>query len=153
MHCALCLRKLNIATTSLYVNSVLVLVLTGPPLAALLPCYPSDAIHSLETLALRVAQAASQEEEEEEVFGEVPDEFLDPIQYTLMKDPVMLPTSGTCMDRATIMRHLLSDPRDPINRKPLTPDMLEPAMELKQKIKAWMKEQRAAAQVAQDMVE
>jgi ubiquitin conjugation factor E4 B len=114
-----------------------------------------DAIQSLDNLALRVAQAASQEEEEEEVFGDVPDEFLDPIQYTMMKDPVLLPTSGTCMDRATIMRHLLSDPRDPINRKPLTPDMLEPATELKQKIKAWMKEQRAARtrQLAQAMVE
>lgn len=74
--------------------------------------------------------------------GDIPDEFLDPIQYTLMRDPVVLPTSDTVMDRATILRHLLSDERDPINRKPLTADMLQPATELKAKINAWIREQR-----------
>ncbi len=58
------------------------------------------------------------------MLGEAPDDFLDPIMSTLMRDPVILPSSNTTMDRPTIMRHLLSDPRDPINRKPLTPDML-----------------------------
>jgi ubiquitin conjugation factor E4 B len=40
------------------------------------------------------------------------------------------------------LRHLLSDERDPINRQPLTADMLQPATELKAKITAWMREQR-----------
>lgn len=31
--------------------------------------------------------------------GEVPDEFLDPVLCHLMRDPVLLPTSGTVMDR------------------------------------------------------
>ena len=39
--------------------------------------------------------------------GEIPDDFLDPIMCTLMTDPVKLP-SGDTMDRANIMRHLLT---------------------------------------------
>jgi hypothetical protein len=44
----------------------------------------------------------------------------------LMTDPVLLPTSNYIMDRAQITRHLLTDQRDPMNRAPLTPDMLVP---------------------------
>lgn len=39
--------------------------------------------------------------------------------YTLMKDPVTLPSSKATVDRATIKAHLLSDPSDPFNRVPL----------------------------------
>lgn len=44
---------------------------------------------------------------------------IDPLVYTLMTDPVILPTSKTTMDRSTIRSHLLSDPNDPFNRSPL----------------------------------
>ena len=47
--------------------------------------------------------------------ADAPDEFLDPITYTVMQDPVKLP-SGTVMDRPNVMRMLLSDPRDPTTR-------------------------------------
>lgn len=108
--------------------------------ACLNPLYVQ--IQTLESLAGQVAQAAVEGQQEEEITGNIPDEFLDPIQYTLMRDPVILPTSDTVMDRATILRHLLSDERDPINRKPLTPEMLQPATELKARITAWIREQR-----------
>merc|ERR1711924_120955 len=79
----------------------------------------------------RAAEAAKQAEIKEEAdLGDAPDEFLDPIQYTLMRDPVLLPGSGTIIDRPTIQRHLLSDPTDPFNRSKLSEDMLEPADEL-----------------------
>ena len=42
--------------------------------------------------------------------------------FTVMKDPVMLPSSKTIIDRATIKSHLLSDSKDPFNRAPLTID-------------------------------
>lgn len=45
---------------------------------------------------------------------------------TLMRDPVILPTSGKIMDRAVITRHLLNSDTDPFNRQPLTTDMLTP---------------------------
>lgn len=59
-----------------------------------------------------------------------------------MRDPVLMPTSGTIVDRTTILRHLLTDPIDPFNRKPLTADMLQPATELKAQIDSWLKQQR-----------
>ena len=41
---------------------------------------------------------------------QIPSEFLDPLMATLMVDPVLLPTSSRMvMDRANIVRHLLSD--------------------------------------------
>ena len=46
---------------------------------------------------------------------------------TIMKNPVILPTSGVTVDMSTIKSHLLSDTTDPFNRKPLTLDMLQPS--------------------------
>jgi len=51
-----------------------------------------------------------------------------------MEDPVILPTSGHSVDRSVIARHLLSDPRDPFNRAPLSIDMVKPNIELKKQI-------------------
>jgi ubiquitin conjugation factor E4 B len=41
------------------------------------------------------------------------------LMYTIMDDPVILPTSKISIDRSTIKSHLLSDPTDPFNRSPL----------------------------------
>lgn len=73
----------------------------------------------------------------EEDLGEIPDDFLDPITYTLMEDPVLLPTSNHSVDRKTIERHLLNDQTDPFNRKPLSPDMLVPDTKLAEEIAKW----------------
>jgi ubiquitin conjugation factor E4 B len=64
-----------------------------------------------------------------------------------MKDPVRLPTSNTVCDRSVIQRHLLSESRDPFNRATLTADMLEPQPELKARIGAWVKEQKAKSRM------
>lgn len=47
---------------------------------------------------------------------------------SLMKDPVILPTSRTTIDRATIKSHLLSDTKDPFNRMPLAIEDVIPGM-------------------------
>jgi ubiquitin conjugation factor E4 B len=39
--------------------------------------------------------------------------------FTVMRDPVILPTSRTVIDLSTIKSHLLSDAKDPFNRTPL----------------------------------
>uniref|UniRef100_A0A7N0V4J4 RING-type E3 ubiquitin transferase n=1 Tax=Kalanchoe fedtschenkoi TaxID=63787 RepID=A0A7N0V4J4_KALFE len=83
--------------------------------------------------------AASEAMDTEEALGEIPDEFLDPIQYTLMKDPVILPSSRITLDRHVITRHLLSDSTDPFNRSHLTADMLIPDSELKARIEEFVK--------------
>jgi len=48
-----------------------------------------------------------EQQAEEEALANVPEDFLDPIMGDLMRDPVVLPSSGKIVDRATIARHIL----------------------------------------------
>lgn len=48
--------------------------------------------------------------------------------FTVMEDPVVLPSSKMTVDRSTIMSVLLSDANDPFNRAPLTLDMVVPSI-------------------------
>jgi ubiquitin conjugation factor E4 B len=48
--------------------------------------------------------------------------------FTVMRDPVRLPSSKAIMDRSTIKSHLLSETRDPFNRAPLTIEEVIPGM-------------------------
>lgn len=48
--------------------------------------------------------------------------------YTLMRDPVILPSSRTVIDKSTIKSHLLSDAKDPFNRMPLTLEDVIPGL-------------------------
>ena len=64
---------------------------------------------ALETLAQRVHAAAEAGAVDEEVEEDAPDEFLDPLMATVMRDPVVMPSSGQTIDRTTIERHLLSE--------------------------------------------
>ena len=72
-----------------------------------------------EALKKKIATAKEEDDAAEADLGEVPEELLDPLMYTLMEDPVILPVSKTVIDRSTIRSHLLSDPHDPFNRTPL----------------------------------
>ncbi|OAY80595.1 putative ubiquitin conjugation factor E4 [Ananas comosus] len=94
-------------------------------------------------LAAKAKAAASEAMDAEAILGDIPDEFLDPIQYTLMKDPVILPSSRVSVDRAVIQRHLLSDSTDPFNRSHLTQDMLIPDTELKLRIEEFIRAQES----------
>uniref|UniRef100_A0A6N2N032 RING-type E3 ubiquitin transferase n=1 Tax=Salix viminalis TaxID=40686 RepID=A0A6N2N032_SALVM len=85
-------------------------------------------------LSTKVKVAASEAMDAEDTLGEIPDEFLDPIQAVIMKDPVILPSSKITVDRPVIQRHLLSNNTDPFNRSHLTADMLVPNTELKARI-------------------
>ena len=67
-------------------------------------------------------------------YDDAPDEFLDPLTYNLMENPVILPSSHMNIDRRTIEDYLLSNPSDPFNRNPLTKDELIPNDELKKRI-------------------
>ena len=93
-------------------------------------------------MAANAKQVTQMEEEMEEELGEIPDDFLDPLMATLMRDPVILPSSGVTVDRPIIERALLADPIDPYNRSPLTADKLMPNVELKAKIDAFIAERR-----------
>ena len=79
----------------------------------------TDEVSSFRSFIAKVEQTREEDAAGEEELGEIPDEFLDPLMYTLMSDPVLLPTSKITVDRATIKSHLLSDATDPFNRSPL----------------------------------
>ncbi|KAF9951757.1 hypothetical protein BGZ72_006781 [Mortierella alpina] len=102
-----------------------------------------DEISKLKKLVQKVEDVRQQGADEEEELGEVPDEFLDPLLYTLMEDPVLLPTSNISIDRSTIKSHLLSDTTDPFNRMPLKIDDVLDNVELREKIQAWKASQRS----------
>lgn len=55
----------------------------------------------------------------------VPDEFLDPLYNTLIIIPVILPSSGHCVDYDIIKKHLLYHNFDPFNREELTLEILD----------------------------
>ena len=92
-----------------------------------------------ERIKQRFAEAKHQLEQAEMDLGDIPAEFEDPIMGDLMKDPVLLP-SKHIVDRSTIVQHLLSDPKDPFTRQPMTVDDAVPQPELKAKIDAWIQE-------------
>lgn len=102
-------------------------------------------MEDFEALPGLVAAAAESVASDDALLKDAPDEFLDPLMVTFMKDPVLLPTSDTIIDRSTITQHLLNDPTDPFNRKDLTIDMVVPATELKERMNKWVEEKRAAA--------
>ncbi|CAD8097335.1 unnamed protein product [Paramecium primaurelia] len=69
---------------------------------------------------------------------DIPEEFLDPLCFSLMTDPVKLPHSNVIVDRLTIKKHLLNNQIDPFDRSPLTLDMVIDQIELKQKIENYI---------------
>ncbi|KAF7104030.1 hypothetical protein CFC21_104959 [Triticum aestivum] len=101
-------------------------------------------------LAGKAKAAAAEAMDAEAILGDIPDEFLDPIQYTLMNDPVILPSSRVTVDRPVIVRHLLSDSTDPFNRSQLTQDMLIPDTDLKLRIEEFVRSQQSRKRRAVD---
>ncbi|KAL7517620.1 hypothetical protein ACHAWX_002527 [Stephanocyclus meneghinianus] len=95
-------------------------------------------------LEIKVAEASKLMAGEEDLYDDAPDEFMDPLLSEFMTDPVLLPTSGHIVDRKTITQHLLNDSMDPFNRKELKLEDVVPAVELKERIDAWLKEKRDA---------
>ncbi|KAI5478750.1 ubiquitin conjugation factor E4 B [Pseudohyphozyma bogoriensis] len=89
-------------------------------------------------------EAIKAAEEEDDAMGEVPDEFLDPLTYDLMRDPVILPSSKTVVDRSTIKQHFLSDATDPFNRVPLNWDDIVDDVELKARIVEFVAQRKGA---------
>jgi ubiquitin conjugation factor E4 B len=96
------------------------------------------------TFKVRVKEAKELAEQAELDLGDIPPEFEDPIMGDLMKDPVVLP-SKHIVDRSTIVQHLLSDPKDPFTRQPMTIEDAIPADDLRHKIESWREERIAAS--------
>jgi ubiquitin conjugation factor E4 B len=102
-----------------------------------------ESMDAFSELLEHVEAAAKSVARDDALLADAPEEFLDPLVLTFMKDPVILPTSGKVVDRATIAQILLNDPHDPFNRKDLTIEMVESATDLKDRMAAWLEEKRA----------
>lgn len=63
-----------------------------------------------------------------------PEEFVDPLLGTLMKDPVLLTTSQRVIDRSVAVQCVLRGGRDPFDGQRLTMAMLVPQPELAERI-------------------
>jgi hypothetical protein len=75
----------------------------------------------------------------DEILGNcAPEEFVDPISAEIMKEPVLLPTSGKFVDLVTMKRILLNDEHDPFNRAPLKIEDLKVDLVLKARIEKWI---------------
>lgn len=98
-------------------------------------------VQKFESFVGNLEKAAEGAANLEEVLGDIPEAFLDPLVFTLMKDPVILP-SGYTMDRSCITQHLMNDQSDPFTRVPLTMDQLQPNTDLKMKIEQWIQEKQ-----------
>ena len=101
-----------------------------------------DELTVFKKLIATIAATREVDKQAEEDLGDIPYEFLDPLMYTLMEDPVILPTSRTTIDWITIRIHLLSNPVDPFNRVPLEIGDVIPDKELKKAIEKFKAEAR-----------
>ncbi|GLB38346.1 putative ubiquitin elongating factor core [Lyophyllum shimeji] len=99
-------------------------------------------VEMLRAFVAKVEVAKSTMQAEDEELEDIPDEFLDPLMATVMRDPVRLPSSRAIVDRSTIKSHLLSDTTDPFNRAPLSIEDVLPDVELKARIDAYLIERR-----------
>ncbi|OAG29493.1 ubiquitin conjugation factor E4 B [Nematocida displodere] len=72
-----------------------------------------------------------------------PEEFIDPLTFAPMCNPVILKTSNTRVDRATATMILLNDPIDPFTREPLTATDIIDDPELKDRISAFIHQHKA----------
>lgn len=101
------------------------------------PRQPS--LNELKDFIVRVNGMMETLEDEKEALNDVPEEFMDPLLCTIMRDPVKVP-SGYVYDRDCILQQILNNPVDPFTRAPLTVNDLVPHTELKERIDTWVKE-------------
>lgn len=98
---------------------------------------------AFEELAASVDLAFNELQAEDEDFGEVPDEYLDPLMFEIMSNPVTLPVSKIDIDLATIKEHLLTHDTDPFNRVPLKLEDVVPNEKLRLEIEEFKRSKRA----------
>ncbi|KAI5184285.1 ubiquitin conjugation factor E4 B [Nematocida homosporus] len=90
--------------------------------------------------SIRTIRAQVQAHQEEIEF---PDEFIDPLTFAPMIDPVILAPSSTRVDRSTAEMILMNDAIDPFTRGPLTEADITADPDLKAKIHAFIKSHQA----------
>lgn len=75
----------------------------------------------------------------EYVEEDIPEEFVDPLTFNMMNDPVILLTSKITIDRSTFNQIMLNDQIDPFSRMPLDESKIKEDVELREKIEEYKK--------------
>jgi hypothetical protein len=70
---------------------------------------------------------------------DVPEEFMDPLTFEIMRSPVRLETSKMVIDKSTFNQILLGDRIDPFNRMALDESMFSPEIELGERIQKYIR--------------
>ena len=102
-----------------------------------------ESMNAFESLPELIEKELVAVKDEQELLADAPEDFLDPVTYAFMMDPVILP-STVVVERSTAERFLLNGEIDPYNREKMTKDDIKPATDLKQRIDQWLEEKRAA---------
>ncbi len=70
---------------------------------------------------------------------DIPEEYLDPLTFEIMKHPVRITTSNVIVDKNTFNQIMLNDATDPFSRLPLTENSFEPCKALETEISEYLK--------------
>jgi ubiquitin conjugation factor E4 B len=95
-------------------------------------------VNKMTDVVNKVVAARANYKDIDALTDDAPEHYLDPLMATIMRDPVLLPTSGNIVDRATITTQLLQTAIDPFNRKPLTIGQVVPQNDLREEIAGWL---------------
>merc|ERR1711881_453273 len=71
-------------------------------------------VEHMETVVNKLREVSTSKEIEID-YDDAPEEFECALMFEIMEDPVRLPSSGTVVDRSSIVRQLLQNPVDPFN--------------------------------------
>merc|ERR1712087_732447 len=66
-----------------------------------------------------------------------PNEFCDPITYDLMREPMLVTTSGHTYEKYTILECIEQHGKDPLTNMPITTNQIVPNRALKSAIERW----------------
>jgi len=130
------------ATSGYYTPDLLGSALT---ISSKLNLFTADKKRLFALLVANVEDAKNAGAQDENLVKDAPEEFLDPLMFTLMRNPFYLLTSKMMVDHKTIKQHLLNESFNPFKRAPLIIDMIEPATALKEKIDSWISQKRLEA--------
>ena len=109
---------------------------------------PALTVADFAAFAAAVAIASLEAADQDKLYADPPDEFVDPIMGEIYTDPVRTP-SGFIYERSCIMQQLMHKAEDPLNRQPLKAEDLVPAADVKARIEVWKAERRAVVLSAQ----
>lgn len=97
-------------------------------------------IHDLERIYLQLKSVKDEISQDDSLsLEDIPEEFVDPLTFILMRNPVIMSTSKITIDMTTFRQIMLNDQLDPFSRMPINETMITSNTELKKQIDEFLK--------------